>query len=127
MDLDPTLTVPGCPHPHAVAWLRDGDDLWGGLPRISPVREARAPHTPAHHAALVARQSRGGAAAFVLRAEGVADAAVLLGGGGGASAAGAYLFAYNIWRTLNAWPPRGWHHQGDLGRSRWSRGDVRCA
>jgi cbb3-type cytochrome oxidase subunit 1 len=42
------------------------------------------------------------AAAFVLRAEGVAGFTVLLGGGGGASAAGAYLFAYNIWRTLNA-------------------------
>jgi cbb3-type cytochrome oxidase subunit 1 len=41
------------------------------------------------------------AAAFVLRAEGVAGAVVLLGAGGGASAMGAYLFAYNVWRTLS--------------------------
>jgi cbb3-type cytochrome oxidase subunit 1 len=41
------------------------------------------------------------AAAFVLRAEGVAGAAVVLGAGGSASAAGAYLFAYNAWRTLS--------------------------
>ena len=41
------------------------------------------------------------AAAFVLRAEGVAGAAVVLGAGGSASAAGAYLFAYNVWRTLS--------------------------
>lgn len=42
------------------------------------------------------------AAAFVLRAEGLAGSPVLLAAGGGASALGAYLFAYNIWRTLDA-------------------------
>jgi cbb3-type cytochrome oxidase subunit 1 len=42
------------------------------------------------------------AAAFVLRAEGVAGAGGLLGAGGSAAAAGAYLFAYNVWRTLSA-------------------------
>ena len=41
------------------------------------------------------------AIAFVLRAEGVASAVVLLGAGGSASAMGAYLFTYNVWRTLS--------------------------
>jgi cbb3-type cytochrome oxidase subunit 1 len=42
------------------------------------------------------------AAAFVLRAEGVSGSPALLGVGGTAAAIGAYLFAYNIWRTLDA-------------------------
>jgi len=42
------------------------------------------------------------AAAFILRAEGVTWSPALLGGGGTAAALGAYLFAYNIWRTLDA-------------------------
>jgi cbb3-type cytochrome oxidase subunit 1 len=42
------------------------------------------------------------AAAFVLRAEGVRGSPALLGAGGAAAAIGAYLFAYNIWRTLDA-------------------------
>jgi cbb3-type cytochrome oxidase subunit 1 len=41
------------------------------------------------------------AGAFILRAEGVAGSPVLLGAGGTAAALGAYLFAYNIWRTLD--------------------------
>ena len=40
------------------------------------------------------------AAGFVLRAEGVRGGPALLGAGGAAAAIGAYLFAYNIWRTL---------------------------
>jgi cbb3-type cytochrome oxidase subunit 1 len=42
------------------------------------------------------------AGAFVLRAEGVAWNGALLGAGGAAAALGAYLFAYNIWRTLDS-------------------------
>ena len=41
-------------------------------------------------------------AAFILRAEGVAGSTALLGAGGGAAALGAYLFAYNIWRTVDS-------------------------
>lgn len=41
------------------------------------------------------------AGAFILRAEGVAWSPALLGAGGAAAALGAYLFAYNIWRTLD--------------------------
>jgi cbb3-type cytochrome oxidase subunit 1 len=40
--------------------------------------------------------------AFILRAEGVRGSPALLGAGGAAAAVGAYLFAYNIWRTLDA-------------------------
>jgi cbb3-type cytochrome oxidase subunit 1 len=42
------------------------------------------------------------AIAFVLRAEGVAWSTAVLGAGGASAAVGAYLFAYNIWRTLDA-------------------------
>lgn len=45
------------------------------------------------------------ASAFILRAEGVAWSPALLGAGGSAAALGAYLFAYNIWRTLDAAAP----------------------
>ncbi len=46
-------------------------------------------------------------AAFALRAAGVSWSPVLLAAGGTAAAAGAYLFAWNIWRTLgNARAPR---------------------
>lgn len=40
------------------------------------------------------------AIAFALRANGVAWSGALLAAGGIAAALGAYLFAYNIWRTL---------------------------
>ena len=47
------------------------------------------------------------AAAFVLRGGGTSGSPALLGAGGAAAAIGAYLFAYNIWRTLDAVaPPR---------------------
>ncbi|MGH7579642.1 MAG: hypothetical protein ACREM9_05680 [Gemmatimonadales bacterium] len=50
--------------------------------------------------------ANGGVAAmatgFILRAEGVAWSPALLGAGGTAAALGAYLFAWNIWRTLDA-------------------------
>ena len=42
------------------------------------------------------------AAAFVLRAEDLSGSPALLGAGGAGAAIGAYLFAYNIWRTLDA-------------------------
>ena len=41
-------------------------------------------------------------AAFALRASGVAWSAALLAAGGTAAALGAYLFAWNIWRTLDS-------------------------
>lgn len=41
-------------------------------------------------------------AAFILRAEGVAGSPALLGAGGATASVGAYLFAYNIWRTVGA-------------------------
>jgi cbb3-type cytochrome oxidase subunit 1 len=41
-------------------------------------------------------------AGFVLRAEGVVGSQPLLGAGGIAAALGAYLFAYNIWLTLDS-------------------------
>jgi cbb3-type cytochrome oxidase subunit 1 len=40
------------------------------------------------------------ASGFVLRAEGVAWAPLVLAAGGGAAALGAYLFAWNVWRTI---------------------------
>jgi cbb3-type cytochrome oxidase subunit 1 len=43
--------------------------------------------------------------AFALRAEGVAWSPALLGTGGTAAALGAYLFAWNIWRTLGRLRP----------------------
>jgi cbb3-type cytochrome oxidase subunit 1 len=47
------------------------------------------------------------AAAFILRASGVAWSKGLLGAGGTAAALGAYLFAWNVWRTLGrGMPPR---------------------
>jgi cbb3-type cytochrome oxidase subunit 1 len=39
-------------------------------------------------------------AAFALRAAGVSWAPTLLAAGGSAAALGAYLFAWNVWRTL---------------------------
>jgi cbb3-type cytochrome oxidase subunit 1 len=45
------------------------------------------------------------ACGFILRAEGVAWSPTLLGLGGSAAALGAYLFAYNVWRTLDAAAP----------------------
>ena len=39
-------------------------------------------------------------AAFALRASGVSWAPALLAAGGSAAALGAYLFAWNVWRTL---------------------------
>ncbi len=42
------------------------------------------------------------AVAFALRPRGVAWSGALLAAGGSAAALGAYLFAYNIWRTLGA-------------------------
>jgi cytochrome c oxidase cbb3-type subunit 1 len=42
------------------------------------------------------------AAGFVLRPHGVAGAAAVLGSGAALSAAGAYAFAWNIWRTMRA-------------------------
>ena len=48
------------------------------------------------------------AVGFALRARGVAWSPVLLSAGGSAAALGAYLFAWNIWRTLGrAAPPAG--------------------
>jgi cbb3-type cytochrome oxidase subunit 1 len=47
------------------------------------------------------------AAGFVLRAHGAAAAPAALGAGAALSAAGAYAFAWNIWRTLSA---AGAHH-----------------
>ena len=41
-------------------------------------------------------------AAFILRAEAVAGSPALLGVGGAAAALGAYLFAYNVWRTVDS-------------------------
>ena len=49
------------------------------------------------------------ASAFILRAEGVVGSTGLLAAGGSAAALGAYLFACNVWRTLDAardGPPR---------------------
>ena len=40
------------------------------------------------------------ATGFALRAEGVAAATAILGIGGTSAALGAYLFVYNVWRTL---------------------------
>jgi cbb3-type cytochrome oxidase subunit 1 len=45
-------------------------------------------------------------AAFALRASGVAWSPALLSAGGSAAAAGAYLFARNVWRTLDRTAPR---------------------
>jgi cbb3-type cytochrome oxidase subunit 1 len=42
------------------------------------------------------------AAGFALRVEGVAAAPVVLGAGGASAALGAYLFVYNVWRTLGS-------------------------
>ena len=44
------------------------------------------------------------ATGFVLRADGVAAAPVILGAGGTSAALGAYLFVYNVWRTLGSAP-----------------------
>jgi cbb3-type cytochrome oxidase subunit 1 len=41
-------------------------------------------------------------AGFILRAEGIAGSPSLLAVGGAAAAIGAYLFAYNIWRTVES-------------------------
>lgn len=50
--------------------------------------------------------SNGGVAAlatgFILRAEGVAWGPTVLAAGGAAAALGAYLFAWNVWRTIGA-------------------------
>ena len=56
--------------------------------------------------------SNGGVAAlatgFILRAEGVALSYAVLSAGGAAAALGAYLFAWNVWRTIGAGAlPRG--------------------
>jgi cbb3-type cytochrome oxidase subunit 1 len=45
-------------------------------------------------------------AAFALRASGVTWSPALLAAGGSAAAAGAYLFAWNVWRTLDRPVPR---------------------
>jgi cytochrome c oxidase cbb3-type subunit 1 len=42
------------------------------------------------------------AAGFMLRPHGIAGAAALLGSGAALSAAGAYTFAWNIWRTMRS-------------------------
>jgi len=42
------------------------------------------------------------AAGFMLRPHGIAAASLALGAGAALSAAGAYAFAWNIWRTLSA-------------------------
>jgi cbb3-type cytochrome oxidase subunit 1 len=45
------------------------------------------------------------AAGFVLRARGVSAGHVILGVGGTSAALGAYLFVYNVWRTLGSAHP----------------------
>ncbi len=53
------------------------------------------------------------AAGFALRAHGMAAGPMVLGAGGTSAALGAYLFVYNVWRTLGSahapgpTPPRG--------------------
>lgn len=46
------------------------------------------------------------AVAFALRAAAVPWSPVLLGAGGTSAAVGAYLFAWNVWRTLGGSAPR---------------------
>ena len=65
-------------------------------------RPLRSPRLVMPHWWLANAGVAGMAAAFVLRAEGVRWSPALLGAGGAAAAIGAYLFAYNIWRTLDS-------------------------
>jgi cytochrome c oxidase cbb3-type subunit 1 len=65
-------------------------------------RPLRAPRLVLLHWGLANGGVGAMAVAFALRAQGVDGSRALLAAGGTAAALGAYLFAYNIWRTLGA-------------------------
>jgi hypothetical protein len=104
MALAPSLTAYRAAHIHMLLLGFVTGMIFGVGYHVFPRFAGRALHNPwlvMPHWWLANVGVGAMAAAFVLRAEGIPGAAVLLGGGGGASAAGAYCFAYNIWRTLH--------------------------
>jgi cbb3-type cytochrome oxidase subunit 1 len=94
MALAPSLTAYRTAHIHMLLLGFVTGMIFGVGYHVFPRFAGRTLHNPQLGVGAMA-------AAFVLRAEGVAGAAVVLGAGGSASAAGAYLFAYNAWRTLS--------------------------